>query len=58
MQYLEDKWRSEAELAKQEKDPEKLFKMLQKCGGELDNKESIKAAMEKAIRNAQKDAEH
>jgi len=58
MQYLEDKWRTEAELARQEKEAEQLFKMWQKYGGELDNKESIKKAMEKAIGNAWKDAEH
>ncbi|MBQ8933273.1 MAG: hypothetical protein IJ061_03210 [Lachnospiraceae bacterium] len=58
MQYLEDKWRSEAELARMEKEADQLFKMWQKYGGELDNKESIKKAMEKAIGNAQKDAEH
>ena len=49
MQYLEDKWRSEAELARMEKEADQLFKMWQKYGGELDNKESIKKAMEKAI---------
>ena len=58
MQYLEDKWRSEAELARMEKEADQLFRMWQKYGGELDNKESIKKAMEKAIGNAQKDAEH
>ena len=58
MQYLEDKWRSEAELARMEKEADQLFRMWQKYGGELDNKESIKKAMEKAIGNAQKDAEY
>ena len=58
MQYLEDKWKWEAQQAKEEKEAEQLFKMWQKYGGELDNKESIKKAMEKAIGKAEKDAQH
>ena len=56
MQYLESKWRSEAELARQEKEAEQLFKLWQKYGGEPGNKESIRKAIEKAMSNAQKDA--
>ncbi|WP_031554751.1 MFS transporter [Oribacterium sp. FC2011] len=57
MQYLEDKWKWEAQQAKEEREAEQLFKMWQKYGGELDNKESIMKAMEKAIGEAWKDAE-
>ena len=56
MQYLEDKWKWEAQQAKEAKEAEQLFKMWQKYGGELDNKESIKKAMEKAIGKAEQDA--
>ena len=58
LQYLKDKWEWEAKQAKEEKEAEQLFKMWQKYGGELDNKDSIKAAMEKAIGKAKEDAEY
>ncbi|MBR4760433.1 MAG: hypothetical protein IK078_09855, partial [Lachnospiraceae bacterium] len=58
MQYLEDKWKWEAQQAKEAREAEQLFKMWQKYGGTLDDKDSIRQAAEKALGKAQKDAEY